>query len=104
MIRNVLFNSQTIYAGENITVTIEANYPVIIEVYCFTTQPPPPKFIPCPDSGRHRLFVQQPFIFRTDGWAFENNGYVEFKIIDADGDSDTYKVEIEGLQSSLPSN
>lgn len=104
MISNVNFNSTNIRAGRNIVMTVEAMYPIVVEVYCFVTQPPPPNFVPCPDSGRHEISESRPFEFRTSERTFENDGYVEFQIMDADGDSGTFRVEIEGLRSGMVIN
>ena len=100
MISNVDFNSRNIQAGQNIVLIVDAKYPISIEVYCFVTQPKPPKFVPCPDSGRHDLTVRKPFYFRTSERTFENSGHVEFRIVDAEGDFKIFIIEIKGLSSS----
>ncbi len=101
MIKFVDFNSRIINAGENIIVKIDAVYPVAIEIKCFVTQPPPPKFVPCPDSGRHILTSREAFYFSTNAWTFQNNGHVEFQITDAEYDTKVYRIEVEGLNKPL---
>lgn len=55
MISNVTFNSTEIRAGKSIVMTVEATYPIVVNVYCFVTQPPPPKFVFCPDSSTNNI-------------------------------------------------
>lgn len=101
MIRFVDFNSTSINAGEEIVVRIDAAYPVAIEIKCFVTQPPPAKFVPCPDSGRHTLTRREAFYFSTDARTFRYSGHVEFRITDAEYDTKVYKIEVEGLNRPL---
>lgn len=101
MIRQVLFNATDIQAGDTLEVNIDAAYPVVIEIYCFVTQPPPAKFVPCPSAGSHRLDVEQPFYFVTSSRTFQNDGGLEVNITDAEGDRQSYQINVSGLNTPL---
>lgn len=101
MIRYVKFSSESIRAGEFILLHIDASYPVSIEIKCFVTQPPPTRFVPCPQSGRHTLHLKEPFNFLTNVSTFQNGGHVEFKITDSEYDIRVYEIKVKGLNTPL---
>jgi hypothetical protein len=82
-------------AGESIVVNVDAAYPIEIEIMCFVNQPPPTRFIPCPQSGIHTLTYRENFYFKTNQQTFQSQGEVSFKITDSDRDTRVYKIMVK---------
>ena len=99
MITDVSFNGTTISAGQNILMTVEAKYPIVVDIHCFVTHPPPPRYEPCPDSGKRTLQSRQAVQVRTDPKIFQENGFVDFNITDADFDHQFHRITVLGVKS-----
>ncbi|MFC2152188.1 hypothetical protein ACFLSE_06630 [Bacteroidota bacterium] len=96
MIQAVHVNSKEIRSGEVIELNIQAEYPITIEVKCFVTKPPPPRYIPCPDAGTFTLNRQEAFLYSATERIFkEGKGHIEFEITDADNDFKLIKINVE---------
>lgn len=104
MIRSVDFSSKNVFAGDQIVLTIDAAYPIIIEINCFVTQPPPPRYVPCPQSGTHIVSRREPFYFSTHASTFRKDGHIEFKITDADNDTEVHRIEVENTDNEPQSS
>lgn len=95
MIQNIDVSTQTVVAGHPIEVVIDASAPITVQVSCFVTTPPPPRYTTCTECQTYQVNSGELITVYADpaNWSNKQGGY-EFRVVDAAGDTRVFRVAV----------
>ena len=93
MITQILPSVRTLKAGQKLGLSINADYPVQLEIYGYLTQYLPVRCVLYP-KGPSLIQEQIPLTISAEQSIFTAKGFLEIRIIDAAGDFRTLDVPV----------
>jgi len=101
MIKDIVYPTAALRAGDAYTLRIVAPEPVTVQIKCFTKEPPPPGFRPCPECGSFRARSGEVLKLSVSDSNFRAaGGAIEVFVEDGEGDSRRLSLKVLGLEEN----
>lgn len=91
----IYLEKEILISGQKTIASSEGKSPLLVEIFCFTSNPPPAGYKPCAECGSFTIPSGQTFEVTANSQLFSTSeGYVEISVTDSVGSKTVKRISV----------